>query len=453
MVIPYSSQVQTVSLYPLTAMQSGVQLSSVATLLAVSHSIEETVEIHHLEGVFFAGFQRMSAFLPQANRFRYLASRCQKVYVFGYPDAPVPEIPNLEYVFLEKDAPLVREWFLVFYHPAFYIALLTRQVSENVSAVTRQSEFGRGRLYQGMVTFDNFIIYPAAQLLSRVVGLPDPAFIATGAQPPSSTYIQKFSGYMENANVQVFNLYENLSERTASLERMENIVRSMLSHQAWEDATHMLDAPATPEVIQRRPLTVLFTDIENFTPLFNHIDAGLLTDALNRYFNLLATTIYQNHGDVDKFLGDGMLAFFDEPRQAIAAARQIQARLQAFNSQQSAHLSLALNTRIGVATGPCVITRVGSADRREVTILGDAVNVASRLQGNAPVGGIAIDEATYRATGLSTLFHGRDASLKGKGLTRFYIMQPQDIRAEKEASPESDEPVKNLQKDSFADRE
>lgn len=87
--------IQNISLYPSTsaAMSKNVATtSSVPTLLAISHSLEETVMHHALEGIFYAGFQRFSAFLPQVNRFRYLASRCKKIYVFGYPDAAVPQI-------------------------------------------------------------------------------------------------------------------------------------------------------------------------------------------------------------------------------------------------------------------------------------------------------------------------------------------------------------------------
>jgi class 3 adenylate cyclase len=105
-----------------------------------------------------------------------------------------------------------------------------------------------------------------------------------------------------------------------------------------------------------------------------------------------------------------------------------------FNSQQAAHLAVSLNTRIGIATGECVIARIGSADRREVTILGDTVNVASRLQSSAPAGGIAIDETTYLAIGMPLVFSGRDASIKGKGLTRIYTLEPKDIQPDKEHS-------------------
>ena len=167
----------------------------------------------------------------------------------------------------------------------------------------------------------------------------------------------------------------------------------------------------------------MFTDIENFTPLFKAVNVAELTTQLNKYFNIIATVIYQHHGDIDKFLGDGMLAFFDDPREALLAAAEIQTRLAYFNTQNAAHLDLQLNTRLGIATGECVIARIGSNDRRETTLIGDAVNIASRLQTYSPINGIAMDEITYQRTGMPLRFFGRDVNVKGKGLQRIYTLE------------------------------
>ncbi len=413
--------IQNISLFPPTTLadRNAVSTSSVETLLAISHSLEQTVTRHELNGIFFAGFQRFSAFLPQANRFRYLASRCKKVYIFGYPDVPAPQIDNLEYVELEENAPLIREWFLVFQNEKFFAALLTRQISDDL-----KNEFGRGRLYQGLLTFDDAQVAPAAQLLTNALNLNESSPRSMNIPPPASTYIQEFSKYMERAQSQLSNLYQNLSSRAASLERMEGIVRSMMSRQAWDDALLTLETPDTnSRAFAKRALSVMFTDIQNFTPLFRAVNVGELTVLLNKYFNVLATVIYQHHGDIDKFLGDGMLAFFEDPKEALLAAAEIQTRLAYFNTQNAAHLNLQLNTRLGIATGECVIAHIGSDDRRETTLIGDAVNIASRLQTHSPINGVAIDEATYQKTGMPLRFLGREANIKGKGMLRIYTLE------------------------------
>ncbi len=419
--------IQAISLYTLNATQAAAganaaRTSSVASLLAVSHSIEETVLRHGMDSIFFAGFQRFSAFLPQANRFRQLAARCKKVYIFGKADSAVPEIPNLEYVSLAPDAPLTQEWFIVFAHPRFGVALLTREIGASAASL-RESRFGRGRLYQGMVTLEDHIVQPAARLLHQAIGLPEPPFVPAPLDPvqPVNTYLNQFAGYMDRTQSQLSALYNNLAERTNALERMEEIVRTMVSRRAWDDSQQMLDSPPEePFQPERRKLTILFTDIENFTPLFERGDSLELTKTLNRYFNLLTTVIYEHNGDIDKFLGDGLMAFFNSSNDAVSAAAEMQRRLSRFNNQQIAHLGLQFNTRIGIASGECIITRLGSASRREITIIGDAVNMASRLQALAPSNGLGIDEATYRALNRPIRCLGRDVQVKGKGYQRMY---------------------------------
>lgn len=417
---------ESISLYTLNATQNpganATLTSSVASLLAVSHSIEETVMRHGMDSIFFAGFQRFSAFLPQANRFRQLASRCKKVYVFGEADSATPEIPNLEYAPLPPAAPLTKEWFIIFGHPRFSVALLTREIGASTTSV-RDSRFGRGRLYQGMVTLEDHIVQPAVRLLHQALGLPEPPFVPAPLDPvlPVNTYLNQFAGYMDRAQSQLSALYNSLAERTTSLERMEEIVRTMISRRAWDDSLSMLESPQeTAFQPERRKLTILFTDIQSFTPLFEREDALELTKTLNRYFNLLATVIYEHNGDIDKFLGDGLMAFFNDPRDAVNAAAAMQRRLAVFNGQQIAHLGLQLNTRIGVASGECMITRLGSASRREITIIGDAVNLSSRLQGLSPVNGLLMDEATYRAIKSPIRCLGREVQVKGKGYQRVY---------------------------------
>jgi adenylate cyclase len=287
----------------------------------------------------------------------------------------------------------------------------------------RESRFGRGRLYQGLVTLEDHIVQPAVRLLHQALGLPEPPFVPAPLDPvlPVNTYLNQFAGYMDRAQSQLSALYNNLTERTTALERMEEIVRAMISRRAWDDSLNMLESSQEAAFQpKRRRLTVLFTDIQNFTPLFEREDGIELTKTLNRYFNLLATVIYEHNGDIDKFLGDGLMAFFNDPRDAVNAAAAMQRRLAVFNSQQIAHLGLQLNTRIGIASGECMITRLGSASRREITIIGDAVNLSSRLQGLSPINGLLMDEATYRAINSPIRCLGREVQVKGKGYQRVY---------------------------------
>ena len=97
------------SLYALVAKgdDPGLFTNSVDTMLAISHSIEEAVMQHRLQGVFYAGFQRLSAFNRQVSRYRRLADICGEVVVFAYPDEPLPQIEGVTVMVLDDDHPLV----------------------------------------------------------------------------------------------------------------------------------------------------------------------------------------------------------------------------------------------------------------------------------------------------------------------------------------------------------
>lgn len=109
-------------------------------------------------------------------------------------------------------------------------------------------------------------------------------------------------------------------------------------------------------------LALRSTDIEGFTALSGATSARVLVDALNRYFDSVATAVYQQGGDVDKFLGDGMLAFFQDPVSALRAALHIQRRVDAFNAQQISGRAISFPTRISLVTGLCLVARIGSSD-------------------------------------------------------------------------------------------
>ncbi len=402
--------VQRLSLYPLT-LQAGPEnltTSSVATLLAISHGLEDAVIRHRLRGTFYAGFQRFSAFLPQVNRFARLAVRCGDVVVFGVPDAPTLAIPNVTYVELSPDAPLAREWFIVFDRPELAAALLTREIGATDDMLTT---FGRGRYYQGVLSFDPALVTAAQTALARALARTASAKPDASAAPPApyQTFLQIFSRSLEKRNRQLAALYQTLDRRAQSLERLNQVIKTLMSRVAWEEAASQSEATgrggvegegmqSTAEaMLKQTTLTVLCSDVQGFTTLSATRPAQPLMQDLNHYLDILATTVYQNLGDVDKFLGDGMLAFFQRPAAALQAALEMQRRIAAFNAQQVARLRDPFPTRVSLATGPCLIARVGSRDRQEVTILGDTVNMASRLQALSQVGGVLLDETTYQA--------------------------------------------------------
>jgi len=133
-----------------------------------------------------------------------------------------------------------------------------------------------------------------------------------------------------------------------------------------------------------RELAFLFTDIRGFTTLCEGMKPDQVVSILNRYLDLETEIILKNHGDVDKFVGDEMMAFFDGPHKelhACKAAMQIRhAMMQERDKRQQEGLPV-VSIGIGINSGPVVFGSVGARDRMDFTSIGDTVNLAARLEG------------------------------------------------------------------------
>ena len=132
---------------------------------------------------------------------------------------------------------------------------------------------------------------------------------------------------------------------------------------------------------ERRDVTVLFTDIVGFTTLAASMRPEEVTGLLDRYFGLITAIVEEEGGTVDKFIGDGVLAYWGAPEpmpdhaeRGLRAARRIEA------AQREAWDGPRLRLRIGVHSGPVVAGTVGTRNRLDYTVVGDTVNVASRLE-------------------------------------------------------------------------
>ncbi|MTI05759.1 adenylate/guanylate cyclase domain-containing protein [Roseibium denhamense] len=134
-------------------------------------------------------------------------------------------------------------------------------------------------------------------------------------------------------------------------------------------------------------LTILFSDIVGFTALSEHMSAEETADILNTHFAILVEAVETEGGTVDKFMGDGMLAFWGAPdarpdhaEAAVRAARRIAAALHTANAKAAAQGRPPIRMRVGIHSGPAVVGNVGAHDRWNYTVVGDTVNAAERLQ-------------------------------------------------------------------------
>lgn len=174
-----------------------------------------------------------------------------------------------------------------------------------------------------------------------------------------------------------------------------------------------LEAPAAE---QRKLVTILFADVSGFTAMSETMDAEEVRDTMNALWEKLDAAIIKHGGRIDKHIGDALMAIFgvpaakeDDPERAVHAALALQAELKSFAGKTGRDLKM----RIGVNTGNALLGAVGS--NAEFTAMGDAVNLASRLEHAAPIGGILISHDTYlHVRGVFTVEAQKPLEVKGK---------------------------------------
>jgi adenylate cyclase len=176
-------------------------------------------------------------------------------------------------------------------------------------------------------------------------------------------------------------------------------------------------------------LSILFSDIAGFTSMSDRMEPAEVQRFLGEYLEEMTACVFRNGGAVDKFMGDGLMAFFGYPEaagvdstenarrsalSAVSAAVEMQAALLGLNARWQAQGRQPVAIRIGVNTGYAIVGDMGSRTRREFTLLGRNVNLAQRLESNCPRGGVLVSSRT------AALVRGRFAldepySLKVKG--------------------------------------
>jgi adenylate cyclase len=177
-------------------------------------------------------------------------------------------------------------------------------------------------------------------------------------------------------------------------------------------------------------VAILFSDIRGFTPFTESLLPYDVIHVLNRYFEAMGTTVVAEDGFINNYMGDGFMALFGVDGKRDAAARAVRsalAMLDIMNTKVSPYLlstyGRTFDIGIGIHYGEAVVGPIGSADRKTVTAIGDAVNFASRIESaNKEVGTrLLISDATYREIAHNVTV-GKTAHVHVKGKTGEYLL-------------------------------
>lgn len=154
---------------------------------------------------------------------------------------------------------------------------------------------------------------------------------------------------------------------------------------------------------ERSEATIIFIDIRGFTKLADQLDPEKATEIINNIFEPIVGLVEKYGGSINKFLGDGLMAIFgtpfsheDDPERAARASLEIMKSIEENGKIKIGNKVKKLKASIGINTGLCISGEIGSVSRKEFTVIGDTVNLSSRLQANATPGKILIGEKTFQ---------------------------------------------------------
>ncbi|WP_027720561.1 adenylate/guanylate cyclase domain-containing protein [Maridesulfovibrio zosterae] len=198
----------------------------------------------------------------------------------------------------------------------------------------------------------------------------------------------------------------DLSNATETMRETLNAFGSYIPRPLVES---MIVNKITPKLGGRRQrLTIMFTDIQDFTSISENMSPEKLMRSITSYLKTMGQAVLNNDGTIDKYIGDSIMAFWNAPvantlhaQLSCLAALQCRDLLKKFNSECKNNNEPVLLTRFGIHTGDAIVGNIGSSDRMDYTAIGASVNIASRLEGLNKFFGteILVSETTMKETG------------------------------------------------------
>lgn len=230
--------------------------------------------------------------------------------------------------------------------------------------------------------------------------------------------LQLFQGIATQAAIAIENhrLAKKIEREASTRAEFQRLLSPNLVEQIVSGALQ-LDQGGT-----KRPVTMLFADIRGFTSMSERLPPEEMVKTLNEYFEMMVDVLFAHGGTLDKYVGDEVIGLFgapvalpDAPLRAVRCGLEMQQALHEFNRIRESNGQEAIHVGIGVNTGPVIAGAIGSSRTLQYTVIGDPVNIASRLCSVAKAGEVIISEYTRQQVSDGIIVEPREAVVvKGK---------------------------------------
>lgn len=197
-----------------------------------------------------------------------------------------------------------------------------------------------------------------------------------------------FNNMLEELDLAYTQIKEYAYQSVLAQKKEERIKVMFQKYVPQDVVDEIIHNPARVLEGKDKNVTILFSDIRSFTTISESMKPDVVVDSLNRYFTIMVDIIYKRRGVIDKYIGDAIMAVFGAPKeygddiqQGVLAGLEMLENLDMFNKSQRDKRLKEFHIGIGINYGPVTVGNIGTAQKMDYTVIGDAVNLASRLEG------------------------------------------------------------------------
>ena len=196
------------------------------------------------------------------------------------------------------------------------------------------------------------------------------------------------------AGIEVFRDISSEEEFRLLQEKFNTLIRRYVSTATMDEVMDHLQGAAESKA-RARELSVLYLDVVGFTSFSERNAPAAVATMLNELFGVCEVITRECHGDIDKFIGDAIMAVFIDANDAVSAGRKVLSAVVRLNQTRVARGLETIRIRIGINSGTVIQGEIGTSTRKDVTVIGDVVNTAARIESVTEPMHLGISEATY----------------------------------------------------------